>query len=149
MTYICFRMRYLAAYLLATLGGKTNPSKNDVTKILESVGLEIEEDRLDKVFLSCVNDLFILLKGYVRAQRKGHQNSNGRRNGEISCHPIRLSWLCIDNDICSFPGGVAVASSGAPTSGGGGAEEKEEEKKEEKEESANESDDDMGFGLFD
>lgn len=42
-------MRYVAAYLLATLGGKDNPSKEDITKILESVGLEIEDDRLDKV----------------------------------------------------------------------------------------------------
>ena len=43
------RMRYVAAYLLATLGGKANPSKDDITKILESVGLEIEDDKLDKV----------------------------------------------------------------------------------------------------
>lgn len=42
-------MRYVAAYLLATLGGKANPSKDDITKILESVGLEIEDDKLDKV----------------------------------------------------------------------------------------------------
>lgn len=45
-------MRYVAAYLLATLGGNANPTKEDVTKILESVGLDIEEERLDKVISS-------------------------------------------------------------------------------------------------
>ncbi len=42
-------MRYVAAYLLSVLGGNNNPSKNDISKILESIGLDIEDDRLDKV----------------------------------------------------------------------------------------------------
>ena len=42
-------MRYVAAYLLAVLGGNANPSKGDIVAILESVGLEIEDERLDKV----------------------------------------------------------------------------------------------------
>ena len=42
-------MRYVAAYLLAVLGGNNNPSKKDITKILGSVGLDIDDDRLDKV----------------------------------------------------------------------------------------------------
>lgn len=42
-------MRYVAAYLLATLGGKANPSADDVRKILESIGLEVDDDRLSKV----------------------------------------------------------------------------------------------------
>ena len=41
-------MRYVAAYLLAALSNDA-PSKADVTKILESVGLDIDDDRLDKV----------------------------------------------------------------------------------------------------
>lgn len=43
------KMRYVAAYLLAALGGNDSPSKADVTNILESVGLDIDDDRLDKV----------------------------------------------------------------------------------------------------
>ena len=43
------KMRYVAAYLLAALGGNDSPSKADVTSILESVGLDIDDDRLDKV----------------------------------------------------------------------------------------------------
>ena len=42
-------MRYVAAYLLAVLGGKKNPSKEDVVAILESIGLDIEDDKLGKV----------------------------------------------------------------------------------------------------
>lgn len=42
-------MRYVAAYLLAVLGGNNNPDKAAITKILESVGLDVDDDRLDKV----------------------------------------------------------------------------------------------------
>ena len=42
-------MKYLAAYCLATLGGNASPSKSDVTKILESVGAEVDDSRLDAV----------------------------------------------------------------------------------------------------
>ena len=39
----------MAAYLLATLGGKSNPSKADVREILESIGLDIDDEKLTKV----------------------------------------------------------------------------------------------------
>ncbi|XP_050410112.1 60S acidic ribosomal protein P2 [Patella vulgata] len=42
-------MRYVAAYLLATLGGKDNPTSADIEKILGSVGIESEADKLKKV----------------------------------------------------------------------------------------------------
>lgn len=42
-------MRYVAAYLLATLGGNTSPTKEDLQNILSSVGLEVDEDKLVKV----------------------------------------------------------------------------------------------------
>ena len=41
-------MRYVAAYLLAALGGKT-PSSGDIEKILSSVGIEAEADRVKKI----------------------------------------------------------------------------------------------------
>ena len=43
------RMRYVAAYLLAVLGGNESPSANDIKKILSSVGIDAEEDKLKKV----------------------------------------------------------------------------------------------------
>jgi large subunit ribosomal protein LP2 len=42
-------MRYVAAYLLAALGGKDNPSSADIEKILSSVGIEAEGEKLKKV----------------------------------------------------------------------------------------------------
>lgn len=44
-----FRMRYVAAYLLASLGGKSSPSAADIDKILSSVGIESEDDKVKKV----------------------------------------------------------------------------------------------------
>ncbi|GMM31483.1 hypothetical protein DAMA08_042280 [Martiniozyma asiatica (nom. inval.)] len=40
---------YLAAYLLLVNSGKTAPSAADVTSVLESVGIEVESEKLDKL----------------------------------------------------------------------------------------------------
>ena len=40
------QMRYVAAYLLAVLGGNENPTAKDIKVILNSVGVDAEEDRL-------------------------------------------------------------------------------------------------------
>jgi len=42
-------MKHLAAYLLLSLNGGS-PSKDDVTKVLSSVGIDADEERLDKLF---------------------------------------------------------------------------------------------------
>jgi len=42
-------MRYVAAYLLATLGGNKSPSASDITDILSSVGIDVDPERLDVV----------------------------------------------------------------------------------------------------
>ncbi|XP_061722294.1 uncharacterized protein LOC133528828 isoform X1 [Cydia pomonella] len=42
-------MRYVAAYLLAELGGKANPAASDLEKILSSVGIEADAEKLKKV----------------------------------------------------------------------------------------------------
>lgn len=39
-------MKHLAAYLLLTIGGNTSPSAKDVKTVLESVGIEADDDRL-------------------------------------------------------------------------------------------------------
>ncbi|KAM3935434.1 uncharacterized protein RB166_002677 [Leptodactylus fuscus] len=112
-------MRYVAAYLLATLGGNSSPSAKDIKKILSSVGIDADDERVNKI----VSEL------------------DGKDlDGLISSGLSKL---------CSVPSGGAVAAapaSAAPAAGGAAApEKKEEEKKEESEE----SDEDMGFGLFD
>ncbi|EOA24968.1 hypothetical protein CARUB_v10018265mg [Capsella rubella] len=48
-------MKVIAAFLLAKLGGNESPTPNDLKKILESVGAEIDESRIDLLF-SLVKD---------------------------------------------------------------------------------------------
>ncbi|XP_054467568.1 ribosomal protein, large P2, like [Anoplopoma fimbria] len=114
-------MRYVAAYLLAALGGNGNPAAKDIKKILESVGIEADDTRMSKVIseLTGKNVEEVIATGYGK--------------------------------LASVPAGgavAAVASSAAPGSGGAAAP-AAEEKKEEKKDESEESDDDMGFGLFD
>jgi ribosomal protein L12E/L44/L45/RPP1/RPP2 len=42
-------MKHLAAYLLLQLGGRAEPSKEDVTRALSAVGIEVDEERLTKL----------------------------------------------------------------------------------------------------
>jgi large subunit ribosomal protein LP2 len=42
-------MKHLAAYLLLALGGNSSPSAKDITTVLESVGIEADEERLTKL----------------------------------------------------------------------------------------------------
>jgi large subunit ribosomal protein LP2 len=42
-------MKHLAAYLLLGLGGNTSPSASDIKAVLDSVGIEADSDRLDKL----------------------------------------------------------------------------------------------------
>ncbi|KAA8595737.1 hypothetical protein FQN60_011028 [Etheostoma spectabile] len=86
-------MRYVAAYLLAALGGNGNPQANDIKKILESVGIEADNTRLEKVIteLTGKNVEEVITTGY----------------GKLASVPAG--------------GAVAVASSAAPSSGGAAA----------------------------
>ena len=42
-------MKHLAAYLLLSLGGNTSPSSDDIKGVLSSVGIDADEERLDKL----------------------------------------------------------------------------------------------------
>jgi len=112
-------MRHIAAYLLLQIGGNASPSCGDVKKLLSVVGIEADDERLDKL----VSEL------------------EGKDvNALIAEGSSKLA------SVPSGGGGGVTASSGG---GGGGAAAAPEEKEEKKEEEKEESDDDMGFGLFD
>ncbi|XP_037346332.1 60S acidic ribosomal protein P2 isoform X2 [Pungitius pungitius] len=112
-------MRYVAAYLLAVLGGNTSPSSKDIKDILGSVGIEAEDERLNKV----ISEL------------------NGKDINEVMNSGL--------SKLASVPAGGAVAAPVAAVAAAGAAPAVAEEKKEEKKEESEESDEDMGFGLFD
>lgn len=42
-------MRHLAAYLLLQIGGNASPSAGDIKKVLGAVGIEADDDRLEKL----------------------------------------------------------------------------------------------------
>jgi ribosomal protein L12E/L44/L45/RPP1/RPP2 len=42
-------MKHMAAYLLLALGGNKSPSADEVKKILGTVGIETEDERLDQL----------------------------------------------------------------------------------------------------
>jgi large subunit ribosomal protein LP2 len=42
-------MKHLAAYLLLKLGGNDSPSASDVKGVLSSVGIDADDERLDKL----------------------------------------------------------------------------------------------------
>ncbi|WP_223119990.1 60S acidic ribosomal protein P2, partial [Salmonella sp. S146_54837] len=117
------KMRYVAAYLLAALGGNNSPSASDIKKILGSVGIEVEDDKLSKVISE--------LKG------KNLEELIAEGNGKLASMPSGGA----------APAAAAGGGGGAAAGGGAAEEEKKEEAKKESEEE--ESDDDMGFGLFD
>lgn len=43
------QMRYIAAYLLLKIGGNESPTAADVTKVIQSVGIEVDKARLDSL----------------------------------------------------------------------------------------------------
>ncbi|KAJ3012408.1 60S acidic ribosomal protein P2 [Thoreauomyces humboldtii] len=100
-------MKLLAAYLLATLGGNTSPSAADIKKILSSVGVEAEEERLTKLI------------GDLKDKNVDELIAEGSKK------------------LSSLPsGGGASSGSAAPAAGGASKEAAKEEPKEaEKEES--------------
>ena len=42
-------MKHLAAYLLLGLGGNTSPSAEDIKAVLSSVGVDADDERLEKL----------------------------------------------------------------------------------------------------
>jgi large subunit ribosomal protein LP2 len=58
-------MKHLAAYLLLSLNGGS-PSQDDVKKVLSSVGIDADEDRLSKLFAELegknINEVFAFTK---------------------------------------------------------------------------------------
>ncbi|KAL2004384.1 hypothetical protein VTN02DRAFT_2030 [Thermoascus thermophilus] len=112
-------MKHLAAYLLLGLAGNTSPSAADIKGVLESVGIDADEERLQKL----ISEL----------EGKDIQQLISEGTAKLASVPA---------------GGAAVAAGGAAAPAAGGAA-AAQEKKEEKEEEKEESDEDMGFGLFD
>ncbi|OQV22162.1 hypothetical protein BV898_04008 [Hypsibius exemplaris] len=113
-------MRYLAAYLLVTIGGNANPTAADIEKILSSVGIDADKNRVKLVLEK--------LKG------KNIEATIAEGSKKLASLPAA--------------GPAAAAPAAAAKDAAKPAAKEEPKKKEEKKEEP-EEDDDMGFGLFD
>ncbi|XP_027773980.1 60S acidic ribosomal protein P2B-like [Solanum pennellii] len=114
-------MKVIAAYLMAQLGGNSNPSANDLKKILNSVGAEIDDVKIElllsKVEGRDINELIAAGKEKLASTTSmsfGDTNNNNNNN---------------NNSVLDV------------------VEEKREEKKVEKVEESDEED--FNFSLFD
>ncbi len=168
-------MRYVAAYVLATLGGKASPSSDDVKAILSSVGIEADEAKLAKVcvFACLLVCLCLFACLCANALTCCWLSSWGiivvfQRCATARTCLIYLTIMSIkqvlkelngkdinaviaegEKKLASVPSGGAAPAAAAPAAAAKGAEKKEEKKEAKKEEKKEESDADMGFGLFD
>ncbi|GJJ70526.1 large subunit ribosomal protein LP2 [Entomortierella parvispora] len=99
-------MKYLAAYLLLTIGGNTAPAASDISALLATVGVETESERVEALI----------------AQLAGKDINELIAEGS--------------SKLASVPAGGASAAAAPAAGGAAAAAEKAEEKKEEaKEES--------------
>jgi large subunit ribosomal protein LP2 len=126
-------MKHLAAYLLLGLGGNTSPSAADIKTVLESVGIEADSERLDKLL----------------SELEGKDINEVRPRAPLLYVSNTPQLIASGSEkLASVPSGGAggaAASGGAAAGGAAPAEEAAAPVEEEKEE----SDEDMGFGLFD
>ncbi|KAF5285205.1 hypothetical protein FQR65_LT13320 [Abscondita terminalis] len=140
-TYDRIQMRYVAAYLLACLGGKA-PASSDVEKILSSVGIEADQEKIKKV----IGELNGKSIDQIIAQVL-------MRESESKLSPlIDVVANCVllgQEKLCSMPAAGAAAPAAAAAAPAAAEEKKEAKKEEKKKEESESEDEDMGFGLFD
>ncbi|KAL8943529.1 MAG: hypothetical protein Q9216_000987 [Gyalolechia sp. 2 TL-2023] len=111
-------MKHLAAYLLLGLGGNTSPSAKDIKGVLSSVGIDADDERLDKLI------------------------------SELDGKDIQELIAEGSTKLASVPSGGGGGAAAPAAAAGGGAAAAEDKKPEKEPEPEEESDDDMGLDLF-
>lgn len=94
-------MKYIAAYLLLVQAGNSDPSVADLSKVLESVGIEVDSEKAEKLI----------------------KEVSGKNAEELIAEGIEK--------LSSVPSGGAAASAGGAAAGGASEEAAEEEAAEE------------------
>lgn len=104
-------MRVVAAYLLAVLGGNSSPGAADIKKILESVGVDAEDEKISRLL----------------------DNLKDKDVEEVMAAGL--------SKLASVPSGGGVAAGGAAAAAGGDGEPAEAKKEEPEEEEEEEDED--------
>ncbi|OZC09912.1 60s Acidic ribosomal protein [Onchocerca flexuosa] len=118
-------MRYVSAYMLATMGTKHHHiTTNDIENILGSVGIDCERDKAEEIV----------------------KKMQGKTLDELIIEGSKYLSSVSSAAPCGTITTAAAASAGAKDNAITTLPKEDKEEKKEKEE---ESDEDMGFGLFD
>ncbi|KXL46963.1 hypothetical protein M433DRAFT_153201 [Acidomyces richmondensis BFW] len=112
-------MKHLAAYLLLGLAGNSSPSADNIKEVLGAVGIEADDERLEKLL----------------SELEGKDINELIKEGS--------------GKLASVPSGGAGSAAPAAAAGGAAAEAAPAAEEKKEEEAKEESDEDMGFGLFD
>ena len=142
-------MRYVAAYLLAALGGNESPSAENIEKILSSVGIEADGEKLKKVIAELKgkdlqtliaegNVIFLILRWWwsYDEQLNHHLSTETlwwklfrpdicmlKRNYSVDGSRF-ISFFSIvagQTKLASMPAGGAAPAAAAPAAGGAAA----------------------------
>lgn len=114
-------MKHLAAYLLAMLGGQKQPTADSIKKILNSVGAQADDERINKLI----------------EELKGKDMEQIIAAGQEKMSKAAIAVAAAPSGGAAAPAAAAGAAAAAPA-----AASKKEEVKEEEEE-------DLGMSLFD
>jgi ribosomal protein L12E/L44/L45/RPP1/RPP2 len=152
------QMRHIAAYLLLQIGGNASPSAGDVKSLLATVGIDAEEERLEKLISElegkdvnsvrpshpCVSAPMLMCSytAYRRGQLQARVRPVGRWRRRRRCRP-RCGRCC-----CRWRSGRR-GEEGGEEGGGEGVLARLPCEGITDLCTQEESDDDMGFGLFD
>jgi large subunit ribosomal protein LP2 len=133
-------MKYLAAYLLLQIGGNASPSAADIKSLFETVGIEAEEERLEKVVSELGGkDINEVSAGLHQIMKYVQASPN--------VQPLTPQLIAEGSaKFASVPSGGAGGAAAPAAAGGaaaGGAAAAEEAPAAKEEEAKEESDDDM------
>uniref|UniRef100_A0A0A9VSB4 Large ribosomal subunit protein P2 n=1 Tax=Lygus hesperus TaxID=30085 RepID=A0A0A9VSB4_LYGHE len=125
-------MKVIASYMLAVLGGNSTPSKEDILRILSSIDVEADEERIDSFFQSIEGkDLNELIE------------SGSELLAKLPSHGSA------DSDSESDSDSDSDSDSGSGSGSGSGSDSGSDSDSSSDSDSGSESDDDKGkFGMF-
>ena len=116
-------MKHLAVYMMLVLGGNSSPTKEDITKALGSVGIEIDETRLDQMLGDLEGkDLAELLatgKGMLASFGGGGGGGGGGGAAAGGDAPAEVVEEKEEEEEADMGGGIDMFGGGDAGGGGG------------------------------
>jgi len=89
-------MKHLAAYLLLGLAGNTSPSESDIKGVLQSVGIDADDERLEKLLSELkgkdINEVCYMILFSEIYDMLMHSTVGCRRFNETCICPVRWFW---------------------------------------------------------